>query len=173
MSATGFTDALAAAGEVRGWMTVDELTYLGREARSRNTVVEVGSYQGRSLKMLAATCPGTVFSVDNLDGVHKAGDELDRIFRDNMASEIESGKVRVIRKDSIAAAKDFGDGTVDMVFIDADHYHPAPANDIAAWLPKLAPSGLLCGHDVGFRDVQRALERYPHELVVDGIWKLT
>jgi hypothetical protein len=165
------------AGEVRGWMTVDELTYLGYEARSRRRIVELGSYCGRSLKMLAGLCPGIVYSVDNLDGVggspHKFGSGMDAVFRKNMAAEIASGKVQVVRKGSVEAAADFRDGSVDMVFIDADHYHPAPTNDIAAWLPKLSPKGLLCGHDAGFRGVKRALENYSHEIVVDGIWKLT
>jgi predicted O-methyltransferase YrrM len=98
---------------------------------------------------------------------------MDDVFRKNMAKEIASGKVQVIRETSLDAARFLRDGTVDMVFIDADHSHPAPLNDIQAWLPKLKPDGLLCGHDAGFRGVKRALEQYPHEIVVDGIWKLT
>lgn len=158
-------------------MTLPELAWLGDQAQTRQTVVELGSYLGRSLKILALTCPGTVYSVDNLVGVGdrptKHGVGMDAVFRKNLAAEIESGKVVVIRKGTVEAARGFEDGSVDMVFIDADHSHPAPLNDIEAWLPKLAPNGLLCGHDADFRGVKRALEQYPHELVVDGIWKLT
>lgn len=174
---TSFSEAFAAAQGIRGWMSEGELAFLGIEAQNRHTIVELGSYLGRSLKMMALLCPGTVHSVDNLDGVggspHKFGTGMDEIFRRNMAPELESGKVIVHRKTSLEAAPDFEAGTVDMVFIDADHAHPAPLNDIEAWLPKLAPGGLLCGHDAGFRGVKRALERFPHELVVDGLWKLT
>lgn len=157
-------------------MTRDELAWLGQQARRGGPVVELGSYLGRSTKMLALCCPGIVHSVDNLVGVggspFKHGSGMDARFRENMAAEIESGRLFVWREDSVGAAKFFKDGGLSMVFVDDDHTHPAPLNAIRAWLPKLKPGGLLCGHDAGFRGVKRALEQYPHELVVDGIWKL-
>lgn len=171
----GLLEALADAQRVHGWMTDEELLYLGREAETRHRVVEVGSYMGRSTRMLARTCPGIVWSVDNLKGVRHGGRRLDEMFRENLSAEIKQGKVRVLREPSEEAAKTFEDGTVDMVFIDADHDYPAPLRDLEAWWPKLRKGGLMCGHDYGMKDVFRSLEEFgrPHELAADGIWRIT
>jgi predicted O-methyltransferase YrrM len=37
------------------------------------------------------------------------------------------------------------DGSLDFVFIDADHRYLAVIKDLAAWTPKLKPGGTLCG----------------------------
>jgi predicted O-methyltransferase YrrM len=51
-------------------------------------------------------------------------------------------------------------GCLDMVFIDADHKYEIVIADIRAWLPKVKPGGILCGHD--YRrpgdDVNRAVD---------------
>lgn len=45
----------------------------------------------------------------------------------------------------------------DMVFIDGDHSYEAVKRDIELWLPRLAPGGLLCGHDITNQPVERAV----------------
>jgi hypothetical protein len=55
----------------------------------------------------------------------------------------------IIRLDSVDAARTFRDGTLDFVFIDADHSYPAVVADIEAWWPKVKPGGILSGHDYG------------------------
>jgi len=55
--------------------------------------------------------------------------------------------VASIRKDSVEAAKLFNDGEFFAVFIDADHSYEGVRKDIDAWLPKVMPGGILCGHD--------------------------
>merc|ERR1712096_124999 len=39
------------------------------------------------------------------------------------------------------------DGTLDGVFVDADHHFDAVFKDVGAWWPKLVPDGLMLGHD--------------------------
>jgi hypothetical protein len=51
------------------------------------------------------------------------------------------------RTTSIAAAGRIADGTLDFVFIDANHDHDSVAADIAAWWPKVRPGGVFGGHD--------------------------
>jgi hypothetical protein len=64
-------------------------------------------------------------------------------------TEFAGDRARIIRKRSVEAAGDVPDGSLDFVFVDADHSYEGCRDDIAAWLPKLKPDGLLCGHDYG------------------------
>jgi hypothetical protein len=43
------------------------------------------------------------------------------------------------------------------VFIDGDHREAAVRRDIAMWMPRLTPGGLLCGHDLDWKWVETAL----------------
>lgn len=50
-------------------------------------------------------------------------------------------------KSSVEASKDFKDGSLDFVYIDADHSYEAVKQDIDVWLPKVKVGGVLGGHD--------------------------
>lgn len=57
----------------------------------------------------------------------------------------------------------FGDGSIDVVFIDADHSYEGVRQDIEWWHPKVAPGGWIGGHDYGnpdprFGGVDRAVD---------------
>jgi len=54
---------------------------------------------------------------------------------------------KVIRKDSLAAAAEVPDQSLDLVYIDAEHTKEAVLADIFAWLPKVRAGGWLGGHD--------------------------
>jgi hypothetical protein len=56
-----------------------------------------------------------------------------------------------IQKSSLDAAADVPDGTLDLVFIDAQHDYRSTSADIAAWRPKVKSGGILCGHDCEIR----------------------
>lgn len=57
------------------------------------------------------------------------------------------GRAIFLRMDSVAAAGYINDGALDFVFIDGDHSRAGVERDIAAWLPKVRPGGLMAGHD--------------------------
>jgi predicted O-methyltransferase YrrM len=48
---------------------------------------------------------------------------------------------------SLEAVNFFADNSFDFVFIDGDHTYEGVKADIAAWSPKLKPTGMLAGHD--------------------------
>ncbi len=56
-------------------------------------------------------------------------------------------RAKILRKPSVEAAKDIPDGSLDFVFIDADHSYLGCKADIEAWAPKVKPGGLISGHD--------------------------
>lgn len=77
-------------------------------------------------------------------------------------------RAKILRKPSIEAAEDIPDGSLDFVFIDADHSYEGCKADIEAWSPKVKPGGLIAGHDyenTAFPKfgVKRAVdEKFPH-----------
>lgn len=54
--------------------------------------------------------------------------------------------VSVIIAESWKPAEIIADNTVDYVYIGGDHRYSAVKKDIAVWLPKVRPGGVLCGH---------------------------
>ena len=52
-----------------------------------------------------------------------------------------------IRKMSEDAAEDFPDGSIDFVYIDANHSEPFVSQDINTWTPKVRKGGVVAGHD--------------------------
>lgn len=81
----------------------------------------------------------------------------------------------VYRTTSVAAAGYVADESLDCVFIDALHHYEPMLTDLAAWLPKIKPDGLLAGHDwwddgtdygATMEGVKRALlDTFPQEII--------
>lgn len=53
----------------------------------------------------------------------------------------------LMRMTSLEAAARVPDGSLDFAYIDANHQEPFISQDLAAWLPKVRPGGILAGHD--------------------------
>jgi len=168
------------AEKIFGWLPTSELRWLRQQASIHQKIVEIGSFMGRSTRVLAENTRGTVTAVDTwagsdeqqhrdiLDG--KPADWLFKEFKLNMAGLTN---VAVMRMLSLDAAKALVGNTYDMVFIDASHDYDNVKADIEAWLPLTAPGGLFCGHDFhsGAPGVMRAVaERFPNARVFESIW---
>lgn len=75
--------------------------------------------------------------------------ELDQLYQD-LVTELQAahpGKTAFLRLPSLAAAPRVADASLDLVFIDAIHLYEDVKADIAAWLPKVKPEGILAGDD--------------------------
>lgn len=82
------------------------------------------------------------------------------------------GKAVVLKLPSVVAAAQINDGSMDFVFLDADHSYEGVRDDIAAWLPKVRKGGWIGGHDYAndmpeydFSGVKRAVD----EAFPDGV----
>lgn len=83
-------------------------------------------------------------------------------------------RARIVEADSVVAAKSVEDGSLDFVFVDADHSTEGVLRDVAAWRPKLRPGGVLLGHDEQWPSVRRALSQLFDEWRVhdDNVWSV-
>ena len=84
------------------------------------------------------------------------GSLISRLDEQDMAAAMDLAKQRVafageravmIRNESVDAARDIEDGSLDFVFVDADHSFKAVLADIEAYWPKIKIGGCLSGHD--------------------------
>ncbi len=75
-------------------------------------------------------------------------------------------RANIIRASSMDAAKDVPNGSLDFVFIDADHSYQAVKDDIREWSKKVRKGGIVSGHDYyvfpnsGNRGVIDAVDEY-------------
>lgn len=56
-------------------------------------------------------------------------------------------RATLIRKPSVDAARDVPDGSLDFVYLDADHWFDPVIADLQAWIPKVRKGGVVAGHD--------------------------
>ena len=146
---------------IDGWMRDCEMLWLYETAREMESIVEVGSWKGRSTHALLSGCTGRVVAVDTflgspseMAGAHgeaRAGGIL-AAFTANVG---HFANLQICPMSSVQAAGSFPDASVDMVFVDGEHTCDAVTADITAWLPKC--KRLLCGHDWPLVSVQQAL----------------
>ncbi len=83
--------------------------------------------------------------------------------------EAYGGRFNIIKSDTVEAARMFDDGSVDLVFVDADHSYEGVKRDIAAWIPKVRRGGWIGGHDYGNPD-----ERFDFsgvDIAVNEFWR--
>jgi len=86
-----------------------------------------------------------------------------------------SPRLRLIEKPTVDAAADIEDGSLDLVFIDANHTYEGCRDDILAWRPKLRAGGWLTGHDYfpeAFPGVVKAVDELVPGFKLEGdyVW---
>jgi hypothetical protein len=151
------------AQRIDGFISDDELRWLAEEANKHTTIIEVGSWHGRSSRSIADNMPksGTLYCVDHWLGseaeretCHRSaklqdGDDAFIKFSANLFDHIQNGKVIPLRMRSKHAAELlYTRGvTAEMVFIDAGHTYEEVKDDISVWLPLVMDGGTICGHD--------------------------
>jgi len=74
----------------------------------------------------------------------------------------------MMRCTSVDAAPVITDGSLDFVFIDAQHTYEACREDIETLFPKVRPGGLITGHDYRWDGVNRAVTEFAQRMNYRG-----
>ena len=119
--ATTFEGVLAAVSTVEGWMTDDQARKLwdgARAVRPGGRIVEIGSFRGRSMIVLASTAAEGVelVAIDPHAGNDRGPQEIagfvdqaaedNAVFNDNLRNAGVADRVRHLRKFSDEALRD-------------------------------------------------------------------
>jgi hypothetical protein len=159
--------------EIAGFMDPMEMWWLNEQAKKMESIVEIGSWKGRSTYALLSGCKGMVTAVDTwagnpTDQTGKEAAEKD-IHAEFMKNVGHFPNLNVMKMTSAEAAETFDDKSVDMVFIDGDHRYAHVKADIEAWLPKA--KRLICGHDYHWIGVEEAVtEKFGLVDTAESIW---
>ena len=159
--ATTFEDVQVAVAEVEGWMTPGQARKLwgaAQEVTTGGTIVEIGSFRGRSMIVLASAAnPGVdLVAIDPHAGNDRGPQELEgfeddatqdhAVFNANLAAAGVADRVRHVRKFSNDALGDVP-GAIDVLYIDGAHRFVPARDDIKRWGAKVKPGGQLLIHD--------------------------
>lgn len=130
--------------DVEGWITTNEGKTLSKAVKGM-TVIEIGSYLGRSTIYLARTAK-KVYAVDTFDG---RGTPLPRLTREAFkANLIRYGVMEnVVVMEGTSEEMVPKCGEVDCVFIDGSHEYMNVKQDIALAMGNLSCDGILIFHD--------------------------
>jgi len=96
-----------------------------------------------------------IFGVDPFgytkDYAHSKGQRgLDRNWDHCVQSTKDVPNIKLIRKTSMEALKDFEDNSIDFVYIDGHHGFKYVTEDIFEWSKKVRPGGMIAGHDYAY-----------------------
>lgn len=118
------------------------------------TVVEVGVRHGENaVEMLACLRGSTVYLVDDyrpyVEPGYCYGLDSQRQAQQRMLvlTAPFGDRARPLLLSSVEAARIFAGGSLDFVYLDAQHDVESVREDLAAWWPKVRAGGMLAGHD--------------------------
>lgn len=165
--------------KIPGWFTFPQLySYMVDHYDSGSHFVEVGSFQGASMAYLAVEVINSKkdikltavdiwnrYTIDGLglkDPSSVPEDFVYHLYKENI-KPVEH-MVESLRMGSYEASQRFADGSLDFIFIDANHVYEAVLTDLTLWYPKLKSGGHIAGHDYhNDEGVKKAVKEFFHK----------
>ena len=154
------------------WMSERETRWLIDHAQKGEAFVEVGCWKGVTTRNLGIHAPQTrIYGIDNFMGSQEHHNpnspnyeprlkDEHWLFNECKENTQELQNVSILSMDSVGAAQMFKEMQIrpECVFIDASHEYDDVKTDIEVWLPIVKDGGILCGHDLNWPGVRRAVE---------------
>lgn len=115
--------------------------------------VEIGVYRGRFTAALAKRAPNMeLIGVDAWKVYpgykdYENNDLESEAYLDAERRTKDYPQVKLLNSWSVDASKKFEDGSLDYIFIDANHTYEWVVEDLKAWAPKVKKGGIVMGHD--------------------------
>jgi predicted O-methyltransferase YrrM len=156
-----FEEALHLIDGVEGWLSDDQARVLWDAAgavRAPGRIVEIGSFRGRSMIVLASAArPGVeLVAIDPHGGndrgpqeIHadaQIGDADNAAFESNLSRTGVRDRVRHVRTFSREALAEVA-GDIDLLYIDGAHRYQPVREDIELWGARVRPGGTMLMHD--------------------------
>ncbi len=132
---------------IPGWFSFPKFyTSMVERFPSGSRFVEVGVYKGCSFSYLVVEVINSGKQIECVGVDAFPWPDVEPAFLENM-KPLEGNYKIFGGGDSFDRAKDFEDGSIDFIFIDANHTYEFVSKDIAAFLPKMKKGGVMAGHD--------------------------
>ena len=127
-------------------------------------IAEIGVFKGRGTCLwndilLSFQQQGVIgkyeyHAIDHFKGSTEHEKDVDyyQIALSNLHNVIEDVQkdgnvIHIFQNNSLEQCNTYTDGYFDIVYIDASHEYELVLEDLKAWLPKVNPSGVICGDD--------------------------
>jgi hypothetical protein len=151
---------VSAPADIEGWLTdaqAERLRAAAQRVLRGSTIVEIGSFRGKSAVVLAAAPSGTrVVCIDphlgsdrgpqEIAADHQRGADDYEAFHANLARHGVSDTVehvRALSADALGAV----DGLVDLLYVDGAHRFGPAGEDLVRWGGRVGPEGTMLVHD--------------------------
>ncbi|HEX5923538.1 MAG TPA: class I SAM-dependent methyltransferase [Baekduia sp.] len=172
---------MGAPADIEGWLTdaqADRLRVAARRLDDGATVVEIGSFRGKSAVVLAAAAPpeARVICIDphlgsdrgpqEIAADHERGEDDYESFHANLARHGVTDVVEHVRALS-SEALDAVDGPIDLLYVDGAHRFGPAGDDLVRWGGRVRPDGTMLVHD-SFSSIGVTLALLRH--VTFGAW---
>lgn len=113
---------------------------------------EIGTFAGEYAEMLCEVNPGLRLTCVDRWAPYAGYVDYTRVQTLDQAYSAASARLapygcELLRMDSLEAAAAVPDGSLDFVYIDANHLLVPFIQDLEAWVPKVRSGGIVAGHD--------------------------